>query len=267
MTILRLRRGRGLGTDTARNGGMRRTRRDDVAAFEEADGELAATLDSLDDAPHYRDWIVSMLQPWTRGPILEVGAGHGTFTEQLATFGRVVACEPSPRAAALLEDRFADHPDITVECQVVGALDPVPTYATAVLINVLEHIEDDAALLIELRERLTPEGRLVLWVPAFPLLYSPFDRTIGHFRRYRRKPLVALVTANGFTVDTVHHANAPGFFSWLLVARLLRRPPTDPRAVKLFDRVAIPVIRRVESRIRPPFGQSIFLVATRKSNP
>lgn len=245
---------------------MRSKNGERVADFDAADSRLAATLESLDDAPNYRDWILSLLRPWAKHPILEVGAGHGTFTEVLEADGPITACEPSPRAAALLRERFAGSAIVTVEDRPVEALASTPAFGTAMLINVLEHIEDDEAMLAALRERLTDGGRLVLWVPAFPLLYSAFDRTIGHHRRYRRRGLVDLVERSGFDIDVVHHANLPGFFSWLLVARVFGRAPTDARAVRVYDRFMIPLIRRMEQFIRPPFGQSIFLVATRKQS-
>ena len=55
----------------------------------EVDATLASTLDSLDDAENYRNWIVELASPYLAGPILEVGAGHGTFTDAFAAFGDV----------------------------------------------------------------------------------------------------------------------------------------------------------------------------------
>ena len=59
-------------------------------------------------------------------------------------------------------------------------------------INVLEHIENDLAALREMRRVLRPDGGLLLYVPAFPLLYSTNDRRVGHVRRYRVGPLALL---------------------------------------------------------------------------
>ena len=68
---------------------------------------MASTLDSLDDAENYRNWIVSLAAPYLVGPILEVGAGHGTFTDSFADFGDVTSVEPDPYAAKLLIERYA----------------------------------------------------------------------------------------------------------------------------------------------------------------
>ena len=57
------------------------------ADFSAADAELAATLDNLDGADNYAGWIFELIQPHLGGEVLEVGAGHGTFTDMLARPG------------------------------------------------------------------------------------------------------------------------------------------------------------------------------------
>lgn len=231
------------------------------------DETLADTLDSLDGAANYRDWIVSLFAPAIEAPILEVGAGRGTFTGALAAFGAVHAVEPVAGAVAILQETFADDPRVSVTHGVVEDLPDEPRYAAAVLSNVLEHIEDDEAALRAIGRRLLPGGAVCLFVPAFPLLYSRFDALVGHHRRYRRSGLVALVERAGFRVEQARYVNAPGWVSWLVMARLLGRIPTGRATVMLFDRGLVPVVRLVESRLTPPFGQSILVVARRPDAP
>ena len=56
-------------------------------------------------------------------------------------------------------------------------------------LNVLEHIEDDVMALRQWYQKLKPGGRILVYVPAFQLLYSSMDRKVGHFRRYTRRAL------------------------------------------------------------------------------
>ncbi len=221
---------------------------------------LASSLESLDGAVNYRNWIFDLARGHLAPEILEVGAGHGTFTEVLIDLGPVTAVEPDPRGSKVLHDRFGADPAVSI---VGGTLDDVPAsgYGSAVMINVLEHIEDDEGALTSLRDLVDPGGHLVIWVPAFSQLYSPFDRKLGHFRRYRRADLQAVVRRAGLDVVDQRYVNLPGWFSWLLLVKLLRREPTSPRLVGIFDRVVVPVTRWFESRVRVPFGQSILLVA------
>lgn len=241
----------------------KRSRRtvDDLAPAPHLDHHLASTLDVLDDAVNYMGWIVELIEPYLEGPLLEVGAGHGTFTERLATIGRhVVALEPGVTGSQVLAARFEDHPGVEVASQVVEELPRRPTFASAVMINVLEHIEDDRGTVAAIRDRLIPGGHLAVWVPAFQSLYSEFDRQIGHHRRYRRRPLLDVMESAGLTTVHARYVNLPGFFSWLVMNRLLGTTQPSPGLVKVFDRTIVPTTRAIESWVRVPFGQSLLVV-------
>lgn len=231
------------------------------ASPEVADDNLLAALSSQEQAVNYRDWILRLAAPFVSHPVLEVGAGRGTFTTILGADGAVTAVEPSERLAEQLSSAVAALPKVRVVVGELSEVDPAGDHQSAVMFNVLEHIEDDAEVLNQIFARLRPGAHLVLWVPAFKLLYSDFDRKVGHYRRYRIRGLKSLVRTSGFSVVRSRYANLPGWFSWLVVCRLLRANPMGGALPRLFDRFFVPVVSRVERVIRPPFGQSILLVA------
>ena len=222
---------------------------------------LATSLDSLDGAVNYRNWIVDLCAPHLVGPVLEVGAGHGTFTEALAAFGSVTAVEPGSHAASVLAARYTGDARVT---SIQGVVNDVPAespFGSAVMINVLEHIEDGRGVLRAVFDRLEPGGQLCIWVPAYEFLYSDFDAKLGHVRRYRKPQLAADVRLAGYEVVESRYVNLPGWFSWLTLCRFLRREPTSPVTVRIFDMWIVPAVRWFETRVRVPFGQSVFLVA------
>lgn len=234
------------------------------ADFSAADAELAATLDNLDGADNYAGWIFELIEPHLGAEALEVGAGHGTFTEMLAgTARRVVASDLSERCVSRLRERFSGSESVEVLHGSIDAAAAHGPFDSVILINVLEHIEDDDGALREIGRLLRPGGRLVLWVPAFSLLYSDFDRRIGHYRRYRRPGLRTQLRDAGYQVREVRYVNAVGAVAWLVLARFLRRTPTHGTPVKVFDRSVVPVLKRLERRWHPPFGQSVLAVAAR----
>src|SRR5690606_28867439 len=112
------------------------------------------------------------------------------------------------------------------------------------------HIGDDQSALRAIAERLQPGAALVIWVPAFQLLYSRFDAKLGHERRYRIRQLESDVRAAGYEVVESRYVNLPGWFSWLLLVRILRREPTSPTMIRIFDRWIVPVVRWIESRVK-----------------
>ena len=218
-----------------------------------------AVLEDLSAAVRYREWLAGLAAPWLGPEPLEVGSGLGDYAATWAAWGhRVTASEADPSRLAALRDRFAGSPGISVRELAVPVAE-TGRYSAVVAINVLEHIEDDAAALRALAG-LAPGGRVILLVPAFPLLYSRFDRQVGHVRRYRRAALRAVLEAACLEVQRLHHVNAVGFLSWLVVVRLLGARPHDGLALRLFDRM-VPALARIEAWRPPPFGQSLFAVA------
>ena len=129
-------------------------------------------------------------------------------------------------------------------------------------INVLEHIEDDSGALAALARLVEPGGRIVIWVPGYMQLYGDFDRRVGHVRRYtpttlavgdrrRRPPLRP--SRDPSTCWAASPGGSP-------CAAAVSAPPTPARAI--YDRIVVPVTRALESRVTPPFGQSVLAVAT-----
>jgi len=234
----------------------------DAVGFADADDELADTLDSLDDAGNYADWIVELMASHLGPRVLEVGAGHGTMSARLRDHAETVtASELSPRAAAILRERFAEDPKVrVVEGDIDSAAETGP-FDSVVMINVLEHIPDDRAALASLFDCLVPGGTVAIYVPAYEVLYSDFDRDIGHCRRYRRSTITQALTASGFEMVGVRYLSLPGAIAWLIVARMANRQPTNRSIATAYDRAVIPILRRVEARWEMPAGQSLLAIA------
>ncbi|MEO8480993.1 MAG: methyltransferase domain-containing protein [Acidobacteriota bacterium] len=218
---------------------------------------------ALSEARNYRRALIREFQPELRGRVVEIGAGIGQFSVDLAdTAGvaSVTSVEPDPvfcgqfRAARPLHDIVQGEARDLLNAGV---------WHTAVCVNVLEHIEDDAQELRVIRQLLEPgTGHLCLFVPARPELYAPIDKDFGHFRRYRRAELRQKLSAAGFSIVRLHYFNWAGYFAWLLTFRILKDRHFDAARVRFFDRVVFPFVHSTERHLfRPPFGQSLLAVA------
>lgn len=230
------------------------------------DTDVLAAMDDvltdLDGAENYNTWLIDMFSPHLGDTVAEVGAGSGTVTARLADHSQVIAVEPSPLGIERLRARFDGDDRVTVVHGTISTLDDA-SVDTVVMSNVLEHIADDRGALVEVGRVLRPGGKVVLFCPALDAVYSDFDRQIGHYRRYMRRDLCRRVTDAGFDVVEARYVNLPGAIAWWALARVMGRNPTAAGPVSVWDRVAIPVIRRVESLISPPVGQSVLVVAHR----
>ena len=226
------------------------------------DSELDSVLRDLEQLTgNYADWIVDLMRPHLGTSVLEIGAGHGTITERLADGDRdVIASDPSARCVDMLRDRFAARSDIDVVEGDAGSAANGRRVDTAVLVNVIEHIPDDVDALRELYAALEPGGRVVVFAPALPALFGPFDRRVGHLRRYTRSTLATALSRAGFDVPTAHYVNAPGLLAWWLVVRQLKGSPTQGGLAGIYDRTVVPWARRVEAATPPRLGQSVFAI-------
>lgn len=232
----------------------------DLAGSSELQSEV---LEDLAAAVNYIDWYADLARPWLGADPLEVGSGLGNYAAAWAAAGqRVTASEADPGRLALLRDRFADQPVVRVR-ELLAPIDEVGSYSAVVAFNVLEHIEDDVAALRSFRGLLRPGGYVVLVVPAFPVAMSDFDRSIGHHRRYRRSSMDRTLRAAGLEPVLVRYQNSVGLLGWIVLMRLLHGRPSDGLGLRAFDRAVVPALRRLESRVRLPFGQSVFAVGRR----
>lgn len=220
-------------------------------------------FDSLRNAHRYRAAVLKEFDSCLRGRVLEVGAGIGQFTSMLLTrpgIDELVAVEPNPDFCRVLRETC---PRVAVHVGTVQTLPPGPPWDAIVSINVLEHIADDEAELKTYASILCAgRGRLCLFVPARQEIYAPIDRDFGHHRRYGRRELLEKLARAGFAIDLLHYFNGIGYLLWWLNFCVLRRRRFGVWAVRWYDRLVLPVVNAVETRIaRPPVGQSLVAIA------
>lgn len=226
--------------------------------------ELAA----LTAARNYYRWIYRQLAPHIGRRVVEIGAGVGTFADLLLghpQLERLTLVEPAGNLFPLLRERFSKEPRVTL---IHGQVDALPATALAdsiIVVNVLEHVADDAGFLGRLRARLAPGGRMLILAPAGPAIFGTLDRAFGHHRRYTAAMLAGALSAGGFRVESLRYLNLPGVVAWFIAGRILRKTTLSVRAVRIYDRCVVPWLSAVESVAPPPCGQSLVAVAAAAS--
>ena len=224
-----------------------------------ADFEFAA----LSEAKNYRSAIVSEFAPYLTGRVLEVGAGIGQTSEAILSLPGIielVCIEPDEGFQQGFRHRL---PQTRLVAGTTADIHPEEVYDGAVMVNVLEHIEDDLAELVRLHGLLSPaKGHLCLLIPARQEIFSNLDAHFGHFRRYDRSGLREKLESVGFQIKLVSYFNFVGYFAWLMRFRLMKKMTFEIEQVRFFDRMIFPPCHWLESRIcRPPIGQSVIAVA------
>jgi len=131
--------------------------------------------------------------------------------------------------------------------------------------NVLEHIEDDVAILRKLRERMKQGGKIAIYVPALPWLFSELDRSVGHFRRYHRKELIHKVKLAGFEIEKCFYNDCLGVLATLLIRLIGYRNKVglgSKKSLFFYDKYVYPISIILDRMIfRHILGKNLFLFA------
>ena len=150
--------------------------------------------------------------------ILDIGSGDCWFSEQL------IAKLPQGSQITCSDLNFTDDDIATASMPGINKVRSIPqqSFDIVIMLDVLEHIEDDSAFLQqEVVPRLKPDSHLVISVPAHPSLFTSHDAFLGHFRRYTRSQLLD-VSGKFFS------SNQNGYlFISLALVRLLQRITTS----------------------------------------
>jgi SAM-dependent methyltransferase len=224
-------------------------------------------LEALAGAHNYNAWIVSLTVPHLGAWPLEIGSGLGDHAEAWLAAGveRVTVSDHDQAMLTRLSNRFHGAWERRIDVVQLNPLDPPERSHTAVVaVNVLEHIEDDVGALRGARRLVRPGGKVVIFAPAHEWAMSAFDKNIGHVRRYTVGTLRHALRAGGWEPVDVRYINPSGLVAWLVGMKVLRLVPSDGAVLAAWDRIVVPISRRVEEHVRMPFGQSVFAVGRRQ---
>ena len=232
----------------------------------EVDPFYVEDLRQMARAVKYQHWQFTMVAPFLTGRVLEVGGGIGNFTPRIAAVAKsVVSLEPNEYCFRQLTEQAGKIPNVTLHRATVEALGEVlpagEKFDTIVLMNVLEHIQDDRAVLAVLKKFLTPGGRIVVLVPAGQWAFGANDERLGHYRRYDKDYSRKLAAGLGLEIECLRYYNCVGIWGWWWNAQVLRRHNQSDVQIRVFDDLFVPVMSRLEKIFRPPVGQSLLFVA------
>ena len=217
-------------------------------------------LEVMAEAVNYNRFLLDMVrsQLSSGDRALDIGAGIGTFAQALSEDGRDVTCfEPDASQRAHIE---------SLGLPAIHNLDDVESssFDLAYSINVLEHIDDDMGALAKWHDLIKPGGRLVIYVPAFQILFSGMDRKVGHFRRYRKNELQRKVESAGFDVLRTRYADSLGFFATLAYKMIGNGSgEINMRALVAYDRYVFPLSKLMDVPLGGILGKNVVLLARR----
>lgn len=227
----------------------------------------------LDLFAHARNWKAywsGFVRPFIQGDVLEAGAGLGVNTALLQT--------PRVRSWTCLEPdesladrcRSACQSGLTAPCKIIvgttQSLDPVDAFDTVLYIDVLEHIERDSEEVDRAARLLRTNGHLIVLSPAHQWLFSPFDKAIGHFRRYNRNSLKTFAPPS-LELKKMVHLDSAGMLLSMGNRLLLRQSTPALKQIRFWDQWILPISRVLDPAVFHRAGRSILGIWQKRAKP
>lgn len=219
-----------------------------------------------------REIIRSLLNKCVHRPfsrILDYGCGTGGNLSLLADFGETWGSDCNDKALSFC--RGKGHVNLLSNKE-----DHVPDgcFELITALDVIEHVREDAHLLAEFFNIISPGGLLLISVPAYPFLWSEHDEALGHYRRYRANELREKLRAAGFEIVRSTHAISFVLLP-IIIYRCVRRSlyrnqhraansyVTLPKSINALLALFLTIESKMVQKTDIPFGCSLLCLARR----
>lgn len=207
-------------------------------------------------AANYNRYLTDAVSDWSRGMkrLVDFGAGCGTFAVMQQRPGRELICVETD---AVLQSQLRAK-----GLEVIDSLERADDASIDGIysLNVLEHIENDTAVIRMWSAKLKAGGSAFVYVPAFMVLYSSMDKKVGHVRRYTRQELERKFREQGFTVTESRYADSLGFFAALVYKWLDNgKGDINARMLRIYDQWVFPLSRLLDTVFCRVLGKNVLI--------
>jgi len=221
-------------------------------------------LEAMSFAINYYTSLIQLLDPYLGERVGEVGAGTGSLSKLILkkNISQLTAIEPSTNLFPVLTNTLKNHSNVNTVNSFFHEIshDHVSYFDSILYVNVLEHIEDDKTELEHIKYSLSENGYACIFVPALSWLYSDFDDSIGHYRRYHKKDLIKLVKSSGLRIVKVEYIDFFGIIPWYISMVVLKNKLNEGH-VKIYDKYIYPCTKLIERIFPVPIGKNLLLIA------
>jgi len=216
----------------------------------------------FEKALNWKTYFSSFIKPFIGNNVLEVGSGIGATTRLLndGSANRWTLLEPDEEMNKILQRKKqtqSQFANCIILQQTIFEFDTAEKFDTIIYIDVLEHIEDDKKEMQKASELLKSNGHLIILSPAYNFLFSPFDKAIGHYRRYISKTLKNAMP-DGLKPVTLRYLDSVGFFASLANKIFLKQTYPSEKQIQTWDKLMIPLSKWTDKIFFHSFGKSIL---------
>jgi 2-polyprenyl-3-methyl-5-hydroxy-6-metoxy-1,4-benzoquinol methylase len=235
--------------------------------IKEIDLEGLVTLNVIEKADRFNEWMYQTISPDCKGRILEIGSGIGNISKFfIADKREIVLSDLRDNYCDILKEKFNNpvvkidlvHPNFDQEYA-----DLLETFDSLFALNVVEHIEDDVLAIANCKKLLKNGGTLIILVPAYQWLFCNFDTELEHFRRYTHKSLKKIIVKNQLKIKKTFYFNVIGILGWFLSGKILKKKTIPEGQMGLFN-LLVPVFKLVDTITLKKIGLSVICVSVKE---
>ena len=220
-----------------------------------------------------RYWIGRFIELTPDDLLIDAGMGSGTWAIEMAARCQVIAIDDHDESLEIAGPRVEAAGGRVMKSDFHAVDLPSGSAAVVTLMDVIEHMDDDAGALREMFRLTRPGGIVVVTVPALPLMWSDWDEAMHHQRRYKKSRLLRVVEQPGVHVLRCAYFNTVMLLPIALVRWYRRIQPDREGAIRSEDRIVPGVLNRVlhSLLVRPaccrfcpaPIGLSLLAILQR----
>jgi 2-polyprenyl-3-methyl-5-hydroxy-6-metoxy-1,4-benzoquinol methylase len=221
---------------------------------------IGSELSLFKNAKNWKKYYSKIIIPYLGQFVLEVGAGIGATTKVLcrSDHKRWVCLEPDPSLNEILQVEVNSLPICEVKKGSLIDIGANELFDSIIYVDVLEHIQDDTEEIKMAVKHLKTEGFLIVLAPAHQWLFSSFDESVGHYRRYNYLTVKQLTLAD-LKLINLKYLDSVGLIA-SLSNRYLRQAMPTLRQIRVWDTWMIPISKIIDPLLRYKFGKSIIAV-------
>lgn len=224
------------------------------------------TLNVIEKADLFNEWMYNIISPYLNGKVLEIGSGIGNISKFLIKDDKeIVLSDLRDNYCEILKVKYSNpvfkidlvHPDFEREYQTI-----LETFDSVFALNVIEHIENDILAIENCKKLLKKGGVLVILVPAYQSLFNNFDKELEHFRRYTHKSLAYIISKNQLKFQKTFYFNVIGILGWFFSGKILNKKTIPEGQMGLFN-LLVPVFKLVDKITFRKIGLSVINISVK----
>ena len=217
-------------------------------------------LNFFDNSKNFRDYQFFLIKKYLKNNLLEVGPGNGIMVDKYISkyFSNISLSEIDKNLNKTLVKKFKNKKNVKIYKKKIGEFKN--KFNSIIYSDVIEHIKDDEKEIKIALKKLNKNGYLIIMVPAFQYLYSEYDRSIGHFRRYEKQFFVDFAKKNKIKCVKSIYFDSIGYF-FLVLSKLINTKNKKNVGLGAFVwNLFVPISRILDILIGYSFGKSVLCI-------